>query len=73
MTNSNITTSSLAIIDQKLDILIRRSQDLKRKNAALEAIQNSLMDERSQIAEKNNVAQSKLEVMINQLREVEES
>ena len=54
--------------EEKLDRLIELCQQLKQENQALREREAGLVDERSQLIEKNEMARQKIETMINRLR-----
>ncbi|KEQ19348.1 TIGR02449 family protein [Endozoicomonas numazuensis] len=61
----------LAALNQKLDYLVAISLKLKEENRLLRAKEQSWLAERAQLMEKNDVARSKVEAMINRLRTLE--
>ena len=54
--------------EQKLDQLIELCQQLKRDNHALRTREDELLEERSQLMKKNDMARQKVETMINRLQ-----
>ena len=55
-------------VEQKLDHLIELCRKLKRENLALRERETTLLSERSKLLEQNEMAQQKVETMINRLR-----
>lgn len=55
-------------LEQKLDHLIEICRKLKRENAALRDREATLLGERGKLLEQNEMAQQKVETMINRLR-----
>ncbi len=58
-------------LEQQLDSLIERYQTLKAENKLLRSSENSLQSERGKLLEKNELATSKIEAMIDRLKSME--
>ncbi len=61
----------LTTLNQKIDDLVAISLKLKKENRLLRAKEQTWQAERAQLMEKNDVARSKVEAMINRLRTLE--
>lgn len=61
----------LKVLEHRLDELIQLTQRLRDENRALRAKQSQLMLERAQLAEKNDLARSRVESMITRLKTME--
>ncbi|WP_257281029.1 TIGR02449 family protein [Endozoicomonas sp. ISHI1] len=61
----------LATLNQKIDDLVAISLKLKKENRLLRAKEHTWLAERAKLMEKNDVARSKVEAMINRLRTLE--
>lgn len=71
MTESKENTPSLAILESRLDDLLHKMERLRVENKALQVRQNSLVNERAQLIERNQMARSRIEAMIARLRSME--
>jgi cell division protein ZapB len=58
-------------LENKIDELISLCQELNRENRALKADVNGWRDERTDLMDKNELARSKVEAMIDRLRTME--
>ncbi|MGI9274420.1 MAG: TIGR02449 family protein [Endozoicomonas sp.] len=58
-------------LNQKIDYLVALSQKLKEENRLLRAKEQSWLEERAQLMEKNDVARDRVEAMISRLRTLE--
>lgn len=63
-----ITMDEITAVEQKIDRLINLCRRLQDENQALRNRENSLLKERSQLLEKNEMARSRVESMISRLR-----
>ncbi|MEZ5502112.1 MAG: TIGR02449 family protein [Halioglobus sp.] len=63
--------NSLKELEHKIDELISLCQELNRENRALKADIAGWRDERRDLMEKNELARSKVEAMIDRLRTME--
>ena len=61
----------LKALEQKIDQLIELCNGLNRENQALKAENASWQQERQDLIDKNELARSKVEAMINRLRTME--
>jgi len=57
--------------EEKLFNLMRLVEQLKAENIALRARQASLLEERTELVEKNEMARKKVESILNRLKEME--
>ncbi len=64
-------TSKSNQLETQLDDLLARYQDLREENRKLQTSTTELEDERSKLLEKNELATSKIEAMIDRLRNME--
>ena len=58
-------------LEQQLDVLLERYQELRDENKNLRSSQSALEDERGKLLEKNELATSKIEAMISRLKTME--
>ena len=58
-------------LEQQLDSLIQRYNDLREENRKLRTSQSELEGERKKLLEKNEMATAKIEAMINRLKSME--
>ncbi|RLA02735.1 MAG: TIGR02449 family protein [Gammaproteobacteria bacterium] len=58
-------------LEEQLDTLLARFQELKDQNKQLRSAETSLLEERGKLLEKNELATSKIEAMINRLKDME--
>ena len=63
--------SSLKELEHKIDELIALCKELNRENRALKADNAGWRDERRDLMDKNELARSKVEAMIDRLRTME--
>ena len=63
--------NSLKELENKIDELISLCKELNRENRALKAEVAGWRDERRDLMDKNELARSKVEAMINRLRTME--
>ena len=64
----NLKTNSL---EKQLDVLLARYQELRDENKKLRSTEISLQAERKKLLDKNELATSKIEAMINRLKSME--
>ncbi|WP_297527695.1 TIGR02449 family protein [Thiohalobacter sp.] len=60
-------------LEVRIDELIRTVERLKEENRSLRAQQQMLTSERAQLIERNELARSRVEAMINRLKAMEQS
>ena len=58
-------------LEQQLDSLIQRYQDLREENRKLRTSKDALEGESEKLLEKNEMATAKIEAMINRLKSME--
>jgi len=58
-------------LEQQLDTLLKRYQELKDENNELLSSTSALQEERGKLIEKNELATGKIEAMINRLKSME--
>jgi cell division protein ZapB len=63
--------NQLKVLEQKIDELIGLCNDLNRENQALKTDNAGWHHERQSLIDKNALAQTKVEAMINRLRTME--
>ena len=63
--------NQLKALEQKIDELIGLCNDLNRENKALKADMAGWQDERQELIDKNELARTKVEAIINRLRGME--
>jgi cell division protein ZapB len=64
--------NQLKVLEQKIDELIGLCNDLNRENQALKTDNAGWHHERQSLIEKNELAQTKVEAMIDRLRAMDE-
>ncbi len=63
---------SITALEEKIDGLISEVRRLKHENIALRDSQDSLLNERSNLQEKNKLARSRLESIVKRLKIIDE-
>ncbi|WP_284451080.1 TIGR02449 family protein [Methylophaga thalassica] len=58
-------------LEQQVDELLRTSRRLREENMLLRSQQTAWLSERTQLIEKTDVARSRIEKMVNRLRELD--
>lgn len=66
-----MTESQLALLEDRLNQLIELCQRLDRENAALKAREATWQQEKLRLVEKNELARSRVEAMIQRLKSLE--
>ena len=66
-----MSNESLSSLEHQIDQLIYHCAQLEKENAALRSKESGWIRERSKLVEKNDVARSKVEAMIDRLRALE--
>ena len=61
----------LQVLEQKIDELIALCDQLNRENRALKAESAAWQQERQDLMDKNEIARTRVEAMINRLRAME--
>lgn len=69
--NSQTLKEQLESLENKLTELIDMADRLKVENASLRAQQGNLVEERSRLIEKNDLARAKVEAIITRLKSLE--
>ena len=64
---------TLSVLEDQINVFLEQYQELLKENQALKQQQNSLSVERAELVEKNMQVQSKIESMVNQLKNLEKS
>ena len=70
-TPQSVTEQELRKLEARLDELVRTIQRLKEENRSLRHQQDSLVSERANLIEKNELARTRVEAMINRLKAME--
>lgn len=65
------TSSELQHLDESIDVLLEMISRLKQENTQLRSQQNFLQIERSKLMEKNEMARTRVESIINRLKAME--
>lgn len=60
------------LLEQHVDTLIRKCEQLREENASLRASQEHLVAERAELIEKTELARSRIEAMVARLKAMEE-
>lgn len=71
MTNEDLETTDLSVLENRVDELIKTVAQLKSENSALRNQQESLVNERAILIEKTEQARTRIESMISRLRAME--
>lgn len=71
-THFPMPSPDFAVLERKMEELIKLCQLLARENHALKTRQNSWSSERAQLIEKNELAKTKVEAMISRLKALEQ-
>lgn len=71
MTDGNSESMDIAVLESRVDALIRTIEQLKSENSALRVQQDHLVTERATLIEKTEQARSRIESMIARLRTME--
>ena len=66
-----MSSSDLALLEEKIDELIKLCEELAVENRALRAKQQSLTADRARLIEKNELAKTRVESMLNRLKALE--
>ena len=66
-----MASSDLALLEEKIDELIKLCERLAVENRALRAKQQSLTADRARLIEKNELAKTRVESMLNRLKALE--
>lgn len=66
-------SSGLALLEDKIDALIELCEALAVENRALKEKQESLTADRAKLIEKNELAKTRVESMINRLKALEKT
>ena len=66
-----MSSPSLALLEEKIDALIELCEALAVENQALRTKQQSLTVDRAKLIEKNELAKTRVESMINRLKALE--
>ncbi len=75
MTNStpqSVTEQELLKLEVRLEELVSSIERLKEENRSLRDQQDSMVTERAGLIEKNEMARSRVEAMINRLKSMEQ-
>lgn len=67
------TEQELKVLEHRIDELVQLTSRLRDENRALRAKQSQLMLERAKLAEKNDLARTRVESMISRLKSMESS
>ena len=70
-TPQSVTEQELRKLEARLDELVHTIQRLKEENLSLRHQQDSLVSERANLIEKNEMARNRVEAMINRLKAME--
>ena len=68
----SVTEQELKKLEFRLDELIQTIHRLKEENRSLRTQQDSMASERAGLIEKNEMARSRVEAMINRLKSMEQ-
>ena len=68
-----MSSSGLALLEDKIDALIELCEALAVENRALREKQASLTADRAKLIEKNELAKTRVESMINRLKALEKT
>ena len=68
-----MSSSGLALLEDTIDELIKLCEKLAMENRALRAKQQSLTVDRARLIEKNELAKTRVESMLNRLKALEKT
>jgi cell division protein ZapB len=71
-TPQSVTEQELQKLEARLEELVRSIERLKEENRSLRNQQDSLVTERANLIEKNELARTRVEAMINRLKAMEQ-
>lgn len=71
-TPQSITEQELHKLEIRLDELVSSIENLKKENRSLRDQQDSMVTERAGLIEKNEMAKTRVEAMINRLKSMEQ-
>lgn len=69
--NLNEQEQDLALLEQRVDELIKTCRRLRDENLSLRSSRDSLLEEKTKLAEKNKIARNRLETIVDRLRTLE--
>jgi cell division protein ZapB len=72
-TPQSITEQELGKLEVRLEELVKTIERLKTENRSLRTQQESMVGERAGLIEKNELARTRVEAMINRLKAMEQS
>ncbi len=67
----SMSVNELTALEQQVDELLNRLDQVKRENSSLRESQSTLMTERAQLVEKTEKARSRVEAIITRLKAME--
>jgi len=67
-----MSENTLQNLSQKLDQLILQHQQLQKENQSLRAFKQDWQQERARLIEKNNMARTRVEAMIDDLKSLKQ-
>lgn len=71
MNTNEQANQELKQLEQRVDELINTCRLLRDENLSLRSSRDSLLEERTKLAEKNKIARSRLEAIVDRLRTLE--
>lgn len=73
MTADSSINQDIKVLEERIDDLIGVCRRLREENEGLRHSQESLIEERAKLAEKNKMARSRLESIVDRLKMLEKS
>jgi len=73
MVGDNPINNDLKALEERIDDLIGLCRRLREENEGLKHSRESLIEERSKLAEKNKIARTRLESIVDRLRALEKT
>lgn len=73
MIGDNPINQDLKALEERIDALIGLCRRLREENEGLKHSQETLIEERTKLAEKNKMARSRLESIVDRLRALEKT
>lgn len=73
MTTNGPISQEIRALEERIDDLIGVCRRLRKENEGLKHSQESLIEERTKLAEKNRMARSRLESIVDRLRALEKT
>lgn len=73
MSTDGSMNQDIKVLEERIDDLIGVCRRLREENEGLKSSQETLIEERAKLAEKNKMARSRLESIVDRLKTLEKS